>query len=313
MTQKEMLSNYISFYCIKYKEKPDGESIIQKVQRIFIQSARLYDELAFTEYSDELIWRNAARLNNEFTLIRATPNGGTKPLCVYVVFPYDSNGAILGNFATSFHLYKIENYKNTHTVAPFLASSAEELFKILKTVKENYENNQIQIVDIHCHGTPQCLNLPLAIPEIIEDDPPLFTVESLKENQFENCVENANIILNACSTGYGPDSLGEVLAKKNPRKTIFAPQGDLFCSKPIISIDRLNNSPFVEQVLHGPARLIAHRAKKFQYLEEEKYPLTPPLIPPPITQTKNNKLEFLKHPNNNNLSKNYSTHSKKNK
>jgi hypothetical protein len=260
MIPRELPSYLSTAYRLRFPE--NHKNIFIKIFMVIRNFLQLIKELLTNRPSEEMFNKNIERLDSDFQKIRNRVNNSTKPICAYFVAPYDESGAILGDRVYYYYHYKIKNLEKTYSVIPFLADSAQDMFEHLKDLKQQYPDREIQLVDFTSHGWAKGLYIP---DKILEDQEsgPTYDVTTIEENQFKDCAKDATIILDACSTGEGSDSIAEELAKKNRGKTFFAPKTKLFFSKPVIT--EKNGKPSIAHVVHGYALFNAFTAGRFYH------------------------------------------------
>ncbi|MDB6080967.1 MAG: hypothetical protein JWO53_239 [Chlamydiia bacterium] len=218
---------------------------------IFKRCVLLIYELISYRPTLENFQRNSVRLDLDFAALNETIKDNDKPICAYFVSSEDSNGAILGDPVYYYHHYKINNFQKQYAVAAKVVRSMLELFDSLKTLKERYPNREIKVVDIVSHGAPEILGIGrFGYPS-----------EAVVSHGFKECAKDATIILDACSSGKGANSIAQKIAENNPGKTVLAPGAPLFFSKPIIKVQEQKAT--IEHLVHGFAIIDAYTAKKF--------------------------------------------------
>lgn len=249
MMLREMPSYLSSARALRFKDNAEGKNIFQQYRTVIRE---------FFNYqpSAQNFQNNIEKLNRDFQKKNNAIEGNVKPICAYFVSSFDQNGAILGDHLYYYHHYKIQNFEKHYAVAAKVVRTASEMFQFLKQLKEKYPNREIKVVDIVSHGSPNTLYVK-------KENGEFYTSSDVQKNEFENCAKDATIILDACSTGKGSQSIAEKIAKMNPGKTIIAPGVSLCFSKPIIS--KNNGSPSVDHVVHGFAFVDSFTARKFGY------------------------------------------------
>lgn len=262
MFPREIPSFLSTAYSIRFPEKHGSEGVFRKIQRVFSQCLQLVKEILGVRPSREMFARNIERLENSFEDIRGRIQSSSKPICCFMVAPYDDNGAILGDNSYYYHHYKIRNFEKHFSVAPFLVRSAQDMTEILKNLRREFSDREIQVLNITAHGWAQGLYIPKEpLKEGSKGLP--YDIDAVENDQFRDCAKDATIILDVCSAGRGPASIAAKIAKMNPGKTVFAPQRSLFFSKPIVKVHQ--GKVRIEQVVHGFAIFKAYVSGKFLF------------------------------------------------
>lgn len=248
-------------------EEQKKENCVKRFFRIVGEYFKLIGEILsyprehgqFMENSKELK-RHFSKINQQ-TEDNITGNKNDKPICNYFVSAQDFNGTVLGNDACYYHLYKIKQLERHYNVVARVVKSTQDLFDGLKEDKARFGNREIKLVDIVAHGDSGSL----CIKDLFKAKsfPPNFEKDDIHNDQFRDCARDCAIIIDACSTGEGENSIAEEWARRNPGKTVFAPGAPLFFSKPIIKT--INKMPKVEHVVHGFAVFNAYTNKKFTF------------------------------------------------
>ncbi|MBS0626042.1 MAG: hypothetical protein JSS32_08335 [Verrucomicrobia bacterium] len=261
MLPREIPSYLRTARSLRFPETGARENFIQKIVRIVKEYFTLIGELLGGPWpGKDMFEKNIAKLETDFEKIRGELGKSDKPICAYFVAPYDEegNGAILGDRVYYYYHYKIKNFQKDFEIAPFLAHSAEDMFKHLRELKEAYPGKEIQVVNYTSHGDPSTVLMPVS-----PGDETAYGTNTIKPNEFKDCAEDATILVDACSTGRGKNSFAEAWARNNPGKTVLAPGKSLFFSKPVIS--RASGKAKIDYLVHGFAIFNAPTARKFHY------------------------------------------------
>jgi hypothetical protein len=249
---------------ILFPHPPERENYIQKIVR-FIKEYFEVIQRVLSRFSPEMSQRVIAQMERDFVEIRKQAKQPTRPICVYLVAPYDKTGAILGEHAYFYDRYKIERLeKEGYSVVPYLANSMQEVFNnLLPSIQANYPARSIDLLNFSSHGTRSSLYVAAAPFAAGSQEADVFTCSHVQPEQFGALSPNASIILDACSTGKGENSIAEAMAKNNPGKTVFAAERSFFFSKPVFS--RSGQKRSLTHLLYGPAFFSAYQAKKFYF------------------------------------------------
>lgn len=252
--QREMPSFLIHSYSLT------GQSTSKGISSIINRGSHLLQETSETTKQKDLkenFKKNISKLEQCFANISEQTSTNEKPLCAYFVSSAkDSNGAILSKTAMYLHLFHIKKLLKHYAVEPKVIRSSKELFAHLKNLKAQYPDREIQVVSINCHGSKTHLEI---------DNPKsktgTYNKSSVKRDQFLDCSSTAVIILKACETGRGGNSIAEKIAKKNPNKTVLAPEGNLIYTKYIISAKE--GHPKIKSVMYTHGKHKASKLTKF--------------------------------------------------
>lgn len=258
MIPRELPEYLSTAYSLRFKEETECQSIVLRIFTVISRYIILIQELIFQRPSQDLFNHNIKRLDVDFEEIHARLSAGTKPICAYFVSNRDHNGSILSDALYYYHHYKIQKFQKHFDVAAKVVRSTKELFEHLAKLKFEYPHRQIQVVDIVAHGAPNIINIG------IDDEFSLpYGLQPIRENEFSACADDTAIILDACSSGCGENSVAEEIARKNPGKSVMAPGLSLFFSKPVFVKD--NGKTRVDNVVHGFAIFNAYTNKKFRF------------------------------------------------
>jgi len=257
MLPRELPSYLNVAYSLRYAKEPNDGNCIARIFRVVQRVFALIREIITYRPSETSFQTNRKKLQTDFETIEKTLSSEcSKSICVYFVSAYDSNGAILGDHLYYYHHYKITSLQKDFAVAPKLVASQEEMKTFMRDIKEKYPKKQIQFVDIVSHGD----NSTLYVCDPNRSSGPI-TKSNLQENLFEDVAPDATILLDACSTGIGKNSIADEIAKRAPGRTILAPGTGMFFSKPVVSYR--GNIPKVVSAVHGFAVFIAYTCRAF--------------------------------------------------
>ena len=246
-------------YSLRYQNEANEGNCLVRAARVVQRVCRLIREILFKPQSMSNLRTNSDLLRKDFTDITATIKENQKPICIYFVSAYDSNGAILSDPLYYYHHYKIRNLQRSFAVAPALVSSQEEMKACMMSIKQQYPQRAIQFVDVVSHGSKSCL----AIQKPFSWSNQAITVSDLREDLFEECAPDATILLDACLTGMGDRNIADEIARKTPGRTVLAPGTFMYFSKPIVQ--KKPEGPRVAAAVHGFALVNAYTCKSFHY------------------------------------------------
>ncbi|HEV8051404.1 MAG TPA: hypothetical protein VGP47_02840 [Parachlamydiaceae bacterium] len=261
MILREFPSYLATAYSLRFKDIKPENGIFSHLKGNISRYAQLIKEILQMESNQTIFQRNVQRLDVDFDRLNNELDITTKPICAYFVSSEDHNGAILGDHLYYYHHYKIDNFKKHFDVSAKVVRSTKEMFDHLNHLKASYPNRPIQVVDIVAHGSPQRIFINHSSSKM---DVGSYGPEHIGDNEFNACAPDAAIILDACSTGAGRNSIAKVIAEKNPGKRVLAPGVSLFFSKPILS--KQGDVTKVSHVTHGFAVVNAYTSKEFQTL-----------------------------------------------
>lgn len=256
MIIRELPSYLSTAYNLRFKNIKPESGIIPSMKGIITRCIQLIQEFLNMKMNSTCFKRNIERLDTDFDLLNKELDKTKRTICAYFVSSEDSNGAILGDHLYYYHHYKIDQFRKHFDVSAKVVRTTKEMFEHLNNLKAKYPNRSIQVVDIVAHGSPDSIVIN------IQSKGRTFQNEDVRENEFSACDPNATIILDACSTGYGYNSIAQVIAEKNPGKKVIAPATSLFFSKPLFKIQ--GSHPVIDNVVHGFAFVNAFTARKFQ-------------------------------------------------
>jgi len=252
------LPSYLSVaYSLRFKDSDKQENFFKRIFEVVSQFFQLVKELITYRPNWYSFDHNIKKLDSDFDGINKRLNESDKPICAYFVSSNDRNGAIIGDPLYYYHHYKIQKFQKHFDVAAKVVRSTKEMFDQLGQLKTKYPNREIKVVDIVSHGGPSMIDINVG-----EQFNSTYRNENVKENEFESCAQDAVIILDACSTAVGNNSIAENIAKKNRGKTVMAPGTPLFFSKPVFV--KKENEVTVKNVVHGFAVVNAYTSKKFK-------------------------------------------------
>lgn len=266
MIVRELPSYLSTAYSLRYKDVTPEATLFAQMKGKIGRYQQLIQEVLQMGGNQAIFERNRQRLDIDFDQLNSELDETKRDICAYFVSSRDSNGAILGNHLYYYHHYKIDKFKNHYDVSAKVVRSTKEIFEHLNHLKAKYPDRPIRVVDIVAHGSPECIVINYHSSEETAD---VLQRHHIGDNEFSPCAPNAAIILDACSTGSGNNSIARVIAEKNPGKKVFAPAASLFFSKPIFK--QQGNIAIVDHVTHGFAVVSAYTSRVFQVVR--------PLIP----------------------------------
>lgn len=208
--------------------------------------------------SESAFKRNIDRLDSDFAKLNNELTKTKRAICAYFVSAQDYNGAILGDPVYYYHHFKIGRFEKHFDVSAKVVRTTEEMFKHLNDLKTAYPDRPIKIVDIVAHGSSQLIDINLPNQNNQEVS---YSNDHVRKNEFNACASDADIILDACSTGVGDNSIAKLIAEQNPGKRVFAPGAPLFFSKPVFKSQ--NGMAKVDHVTHGFAIVNAYTSREF--------------------------------------------------
>lgn len=227
---------------------------------------------------------NTKLLADKFARIREkTQQKNSKENCVYFVSScHDRGGAIINSEKIRYyHLHKISELEKHYNVMPYVVNDVDSIEKYMK------ENQNVKLINIVSHGTDvsrllrnnlayatsaiglmsndhDCfVNIQAPEMEITPKDKKCALYPSFKPIIFNNLAPGGQIILDACSIGAGENSYAENTAKANPGISVYAPEHNLYFSKPVIKC--IDNKPNITAVDHGVCLAIPYQMKRFLY------------------------------------------------
>lgn len=258
MILRELPSFLSTAYSLRYKDVKPKAKMLPRLIGTISRYTQLINEILHVRISKELFDRNAQRLDADFDELNYELNKTKRPICAYFVSSEDSNGAILGDRLYYYHHYKINKFKEHFDITAKVVRSTKEVFEHLNKLKAAYPDRPIKVVDIVAHGSSDSIWVNYYSSDGMVND---FKKQNVGDNDFAACGPDAAIILDACSTGRGVNSIAEVIAEKNPGKRVFAPGVSLFFSKPIFG--KNDEGSFVKHVTHGFAIINAYSSLIF--------------------------------------------------
>jgi len=270
MIPRELPSYLKVAYSFRYENKPNEGNYFIRIYHVAKRIFSLIKELIYYRPSYGDFQNNREKLTTDFKKIRDKISENTKPICVYFVSAYDSNGAILGNQLYYYHHYKIRNLQKHFAVAPKIVASQDEMKNFITHIKEKYPDRSIQFVDSVSHGSKSALCIQRPGSSISE----AITYENLRDDLFEDIAPDATILLDACMTGLGDKNIADEIARKTPGRTVLAPGPSMYFSKPVIS--KKGNIPRVISAVHGFAIFNTYTCKSFCY--DKKMPSQYPYV-----------------------------------
>lgn len=258
MMPREMPSYLSMAYKLRFKNIKTEKGISGLLVKIR-QYKQLIGEILGVRGDQSIFQRNVEKLESDFATLNNELTKTKRSICAYFVIAKDYNGAILDNPAYYYHHYKIEKYKKHLDVLAKVVQTREEMFKHLKEVKISYPDRPIEVVNLIGHGTPSDIDIDLTSGK--DGETSIYDINNVDENEFNACSPNAAIIIDACATGAGNNSIAQKIAEKNPGKRVFAPGRFLFFSKPAFNVK--NGIAKVAHVTHGFAIVNAYTSREF--------------------------------------------------
>lgn len=246
-------------YSLRYKDVKPEEGMFASMKGKISRYKQLIQEVLYMRGSQAIFKRNIQRLDTDFDQLNSELDKTKRAICAYFVSSEDSNGAILGDHLYYYHHYKIDKFRKHFDVSAKVVRSTKEMFEHLNNLKATYPDRPIKVVDIVAHGSPESIVIN---HHSSEETVETFEKQHVGDGEFGACAADAAIILDACSTGAGSNSIAQVIAEKNPGKKVFAPGAPLFFSKPVFK--KQGDSTIVDHVTHGFAVVNAYTSREFQ-------------------------------------------------
>lgn len=260
MIVRELPSYLSTAYSLRFKDIKPESGIFAQMKGKIGRYKELVQEVLYMRASQAIFARNVQRLDADFDRLNIELDKTKRAICAYFVSSKDSNGAILGDHLYYYHHYKIDKFRKHFDVSAKLVRSTKEMFEHLNYLKATYPDRPIKVVDIVAHGSPESI----VIKHHSEEKVGTFERQHVGDGEFSACASDAAIILDACSTGAGSNSIAQLIAEKNPGKKVFAPGAPLFFSKPVFK--KLGQTTIVDHVTHGFAVVNAYTSREFQVL-----------------------------------------------
>jgi hypothetical protein len=257
MIVRELPSFLSVAYSLKYKDLESSRNIFKRIQQVVNRFFQLVREISTNKVISTTFSRNIYRLEKDFSVINERLRKGNRPICAYFVSSNDHNGAIIGDNLYYYHHYKIQKFQKHFDVQAKIVRCKDEMFQQLHQLKLQHPDREIKVVDIVSHGDVDMLDINN------REDDSVLTIPDIQPDEFKDCAKDAVIILDACSTGEGKNSIAENIARNNPGKTVIAPKVPLFFSKPVFK--KREQTVFVDHVVHGFAIFNAYTSRKFCY------------------------------------------------
>lgn len=258
MMPKEMPVYLSTAYALRFKDFQLENGRLARFSGKIKRYKQLIKEILRMGGSKAVFKNNINRLDTDFEQLNNELPKTKRALCAYFVSSEDHNGAILGDPVYYYHHYKIKRLEKYFDVSAKVVRTADEMFKHLNDLKAAYPDRPIQLVDIVAHGSSQSI----VIKSSSQNKEDVYDNDHVGKDEFSACAEDADIILDACSTGAGDNSIGKLIGEKNPGKRVYAPGSALFFSKPVFKIR--NGVTKVDHVTHGFAIVNAYTSKEFQ-------------------------------------------------
>jgi hypothetical protein len=259
MIPREMPSYLSTAYALRFKDIQPENGAFSRLSGKISRYKQLIGEVLNMRGSQSAFKRNIERLDSDFAKLNGELTRTKRAICAYFVSAQDYNGAILGDPVYYYHHYKIKKLEKHFDVSAKVVRTTEEMFKHLNDLKAAYPDRPIKLVDIVAHGSPQLIDINL--PSKDEQEVP-YNNNHVGKNEFNSCAPDADIILDACSAGFGDNSIAKLIAEQNPGKRVYAPGASLFFSKPVFKTQ--NGMTKVDHVTHGFAIVNAYTSREFQ-------------------------------------------------
>lgn len=262
MIPREIPAYLSTAYALRFKDHQPEKGIFSRLFGKIKRYAQLIREFSNMNESNKKTLTqnlNKFRLESDFEKLNSELATKKRAICAYFVSALDANGAILGDDVYYYHHYKIGRFEKHFDVSAKVVKTTDEMFKHLNDLKATYPDRPIKVVDIVAHGFSQSIDIESPSEK---DEENFYHISKVGENEFNACSADAAIIIDACSTGAGNNSIAKKIAEKNPGKRIFAPGTLLFFSKPEFSAQ--NGIAKVAHVTHGFAIFNAYTSKEFQ-------------------------------------------------
>ena len=258
MMVREMPEFLATAYALRFPDVQEEAGRFDRLRGKFRRYKVLISGLLRTRRSQRIFRLNAERLTEDFDRMNTAMATTTRAICAYFVSGKDTNGAILGNHLVYYHHYKIAKFQKHFDVSAKVVQNTAEMFAHLRWLKETYPTRPIKVVDMVSHGYSNVIAITCEGGEENE-----YSKEVVEDDQFAPCAPDAAIIIDACSTGAGPESIARKIAQKNPGKRVFAPASLLYFSRP--SFRKRDGATTVDHVTHGFAIVNAHTSRQFHF------------------------------------------------
>ncbi|MBA3815966.1 MAG: hypothetical protein H0X29_05515 [Parachlamydiaceae bacterium] len=265
MIPREMPAYFSTAYALRFKDFQIEKGVFSRLFGKIKRYKQLIGEVLRMDSSQSALKHNIDRLDSDFAKINDKLVNTKRPLCAYFVSDQDYNGAILGDPVYYYHHYKIGKFEKHFDVSAKVVRTTEEMFKHLNELKLTYPDRPIKVVDIVAHGNHESIdiNLPFQQEQGLSPNQDLsYNKEHVGKNEFNACAPDADIILDACSTGAGDNNIAKLIAEQNPGKRVYAPGTSLFFSKPVFKTH--NGMTKIDHVTHGFAIVNAYTSREFQ-------------------------------------------------
>ena len=258
MMVREMPGYLSTAYALRFKNITEESGRFDRFRGKLRRYKQLISELLRMRGFPSIFIRNAERLTADFEKINGEVEKTQRAICAYFVSSKDTNGAILGNHLVYYHHYKIAKFQKHFDVSAKVVHNTTEMFTHLRMLRETYPERPIKVVDIVSHGSSQSIVIN-SKTSTTED----YTRDSVENDEFNACAPDATIILDACSTGAGRESIAREIAQRNHGKRVFAPAAPLFFSRP--SFKERKGAVEVDHITHGFAVVNAFTSRRFLF------------------------------------------------
>lgn len=238
---------------------PDLQEEEGRFARVVGKTRRYYEILTIKRRRGYAFRANAGRLSAHFKRINEEMATKDRPICAYFVSGKDTNGMILSDIVVAYHHYKINKFQKHFDVSAKVVQNTAEMFAHLRWLKETYPDRPIKVVDIVAHGNSDQILIPC-------EERDTYRLTDVKEDEFSPCAPDADIIIDACSTGTGRESIAREIAYKNRGKRVFAPATPLYFSRP--RFKRGQECVTVDHVTHGFAIVNANTSRQFHFPQD---------------------------------------------
>lgn len=259
MIPREMPSYLSTAYALRFKDLQEENGIFSRLWWKIKRYKQLIGEVLYASGNQSIFERNIVKLDSDFAKLNDKLVKTKRAICAYFVSAQDYNGAILGDPVYYYHHYKIGGFEKHFDVSAKVVRTTEEMFKHLNDLKTANPDRPIKLVVIVAHGSSQLIDINLPTQQ---DQEVSYSNTDVRKNEFNGCAPDADIILDACSTGVGDNSIANLIAEQNPGKRVFAPGAPLFFSKPVFKIK--NGIPKIAHVTHGFAIVRAYTSREFE-------------------------------------------------
>jgi len=266
------LINYLRMaYSLQDSGEQNTGNCVSRICRVVKRIFSLIKEVFFHRHTFSDSISNKKKLKDKFNEINAIDQN-QKPICIYFVSSlYDNNGAILGNIAYYYHLYKIKNLQKYFKVLACLVKDEKQMKDFLSVNKKKYPKRDIKFVDIVSHGAQSSLSITKNLGSLgnseITNEESEITKDVIDKDLFSDCANDATILLDACKTGLGDENIANTIARNTPGRKVFAPEKSMCFSIPIIKTKN-NLDRKIDEVVHGLAIFNPFHCRQFWYQKD---------------------------------------------